>query len=316
MADAYTTTASLSSDQNAFDRLAYFALRPQMFFDAVADVKPTRQAMPGSAVIFTKYTDLSVATTALVESVDVDAVAMSDGQVTVTLVEQGNAVVTTAKIVGTSFLNVDADAANVIGFNAGISLDTLARTPLGAGTNVIYAGNATARNTVGPDDTITAGDIREARADLVGASVMPWNDNYFRGFIHPDVAVDLRTETGVAAWREPHVYSQPGEIWNGSIGAFEGIEFIESPRAEVLADAGSSTTLTDVYKTIIVGKQALAKAYSAAVSGEMPKIVHGEVVDKLKRFKPVGWYWLGGYARFREESLRRIESSSSLGANS
>lgn len=315
MADAYTTTASVNSVQAAFDLKAYFALRPQLFFDQVADVKPTRQAHAGSSVKFTKYTDISVATTALVESVDVDAVAISDGQVTVTLVEQGNAVVTTAKLRGTSFLNVDADAANIVGFNAGISLDTIARTPLGAGTNVIYAGNATARNTIGPDDTITAGDIREARADLVGASVMPWNDNYFRGFIHPDVAVDLRTETGVAAWREPHVYSQPGEIWNGSIGAFEGVEFLETPRAEVLADAGSSTTLTDVYKTIIVGKQALAKAWSSTVSGPIPQIVHGEITDKLKRFKPVGWYWLGGYGRFREEALRRIESSSSLGTN-
>jgi N4-gp56 family major capsid protein len=279
-------------------------------------VKPTAQAMPGSSVKFTIYTDLSVATTALVESVDVDAVALNDGQVTVTLVEQGNAVLTTAKLVGTSFLDIHRDAANMVGFNAGISLDTLARTPLGAGSNVIYSGNATARNTVGPDDTITAGDIREARADLVGASVMPWQNGYFRGFIHPDVAVDLRTETGVAAWREPHVYSAPGEIWNGSIGAFEGVEFIETPRAEVLADSGSSTTLTDVYKTVILGKQALAKAYSAAVSQPTPSIVYGEVVDKLRRLTPIGWYWLGGYARYREESLRRIESSSSLGANS
>ena len=36
----------------------------------------------------------------------------------------------------------------------------------------------------------------------------------------------------------------------------------------------------------------------------------------LSRFQPVGWYWLGGYARFREASLRRIESASSIGANS
>ena len=79
MADAYTTTASLSSDQAAYDRLAYFALRPQLFFDAVADVKPTRQAMPGSSVIFTKYTDLDSATSTLNESVDVDAVALNDG---------------------------------------------------------------------------------------------------------------------------------------------------------------------------------------------------------------------------------------------
>jgi N4-gp56 family major capsid protein len=312
----YTGSATLTSVTTAFNRMADFALRPQLFFDQCATVKPTAQAMPGSSVKFTIYTDLSVATTALVESVDVDAVALDAGQVEVTLVEHGNAVITTAKLIGTSFLDVHADAANIVGFNAGISQDTIARTPLGAGTNVIYSGNATARNTVGPDDTITAADIREARANFVEDSVVPWRNGYFRAFMHPDVCVDLRTETGVAAWREPHVYSQPGEIWNGSIGAFEGVEFIETPRAEVLADAGSSTTLTDVYKTYLVGQQALAKAFSAKVSGPVPKIVYGEVTDKLRRLTPIGWYWLGGYARYREESLYRIESSSSLGTNS
>jgi hypothetical protein len=39
------------------------------------------------------------------------------------------------------------------------------------------------------------------------------------------------------------------------------------------------------------------------------------VVDSLMRFNPIGWYWLGGYGRFREASLRRVESSSSIGAN-
>lgn len=315
MADAYTTTASVNSVQAAYDRLAYFALRPTLFHDRIADVRPTRQSMPGSSVKFTLYTDLAVATTALVESVDVDAVAVSDAQKTVTLSEYGNAVVTTAKLRGTSFMQVDEDVANMIGYNAGLSLDTLARTPLLSGTNVRYAGNATARNTIGPDDLLTADDVRYVLAQFHEANVMTWEDGLYRAFYHPDVAYDFRAETGAAAWRDPHVYSAPGEIWNGSTGAFEGFEFVETPRASVLADAGSSTTLTDVYQSLFVGRQALAKAYSSTVSGPVPKVIRGPVTDKLERFKPTGWYWLGGYGRFREESLYRIESSSSIGTN-
>jgi hypothetical protein len=48
-----TTTSSLSVDQVAFDRLAYFALRSELLFDQAADVQPTQQAMPGSGVTFT-----------------------------------------------------------------------------------------------------------------------------------------------------------------------------------------------------------------------------------------------------------------------
>jgi hypothetical protein len=39
------------------------------------------------------------------------------------------------------------------------------------------------------------------------------------------------------------------------------------------------------------------------------------VTDSLMRFHPVGWYWLGGYSRFREAAIRRYETASSIGAN-
>jgi hypothetical protein len=77
---AYTQTSSLSVDQAAFDRLAYFALRSELLFDAAADVMPTNQAMPGSTVTFTIFNDLSAATSALTEDTDVTPVAMSDSR--------------------------------------------------------------------------------------------------------------------------------------------------------------------------------------------------------------------------------------------
>jgi N4-gp56 family major capsid protein len=140
----------------------------------------------------------------------------------------------------------------------------------------------------------------------------------YMGYIHPDVSYDLRKETGVASWRDPHVYSDPANIYNGEIGAFEGVRFIETPRAKIFENASNgsgSTGTVDAYCTHIAGRQALAKAHSIVDgNGPFPRVVRGPVVDVLSRFQPVGWYWLGGYARFREASLRRIESASSLGS--
>lgn len=319
MANALTTTASVAYDQTAFDRLAYFALRPELYFDAVADVMPTRQAMPGSAVTFTIQADLAAATTTLDESTDVDSVALSTSQITLTLNEFGNAVTTTAKLRGTSFVEIDPIVANVIGYNAGMSIDLVARDVLAAGTNVRFATGGTtdptARNTVEPNDTLVAADVRRALADLRGANVATIGGLYV-AFIHPDVSFDLRGETGAAAWRDPHTYSQPGEIWNGEVGAFEGFRFIETPRAPLFADAGSSTTLTDVYATLFLGRQSLAKAYSYTDgNGPYPRVIMSPITDRLRRFVPMGWYWLGQYGRFREAALRRVESSSSIGAN-
>jgi N4-gp56 family major capsid protein len=153
---------------------------------------------------------------------------------------------------------------------------------------------------------------------LRAANVATFN-GYYMGYIHPDVSYDLRRETGNASWNAPHVNVDTMNIYNGEIGTFESVRFIETPRAKVFTNAsnGTSTTGTiDVYCTHIMGRQALAKAYSQVDgNGMVPKVVRGPVVDSLMRFNPIGWYWLGGYGRFREASLRRVESSSSIGAN-
>jgi N4-gp56 family major capsid protein len=139
------------------------------------------------------------------------------------------------------------------------------------------------------------------------------------GYIHPDVSYDLRRETGNASWNAPHINVDTANIYNGEIGTFESVRFIETPRAPLAANASNGTATTgtiDVYGTIIMGRQALAKAYSQVDgNGVVPKVVRGPVVDSLMRFNPIGWYWLGGYGRFREASLRRIDSSSSIGSN-
>ncbi len=317
---AMTIISDVSWDQDAWEQLAYFALRPELYFDSVADVRGENISMVGKTVKFTIQDELEAVTSALNESTDITLVAVGDSNVTVTLVEYGSGVQTSALIRGTSFVPVDPIIANLVGYNAGISLDTIARDVLAAGTNVRYgtggATDPTDRDEVEPSDIITAVDVRFILAKLRGGNVAPNNAGLYTAFIHPDVSLDLRAETGSAAWRDPHTYSQPGEIWLGDIGAFEGARYIETPRAPLFADAGSSTTLTDVYQTIFAGRQALAKAYSTADgNGMMPRIVPSPVTDSLRRFTGMGWYWLGGYSVFRQASVYRVESSSSIGEN-
>ena len=326
MADYYaaeTGTGNLSVDQTAFEKLAYFALRDEMYFDQFADVQATNATNPGATVTFTIFQDLAVATTELGEAEDVTPVAMSDSQVSVVLREYGNATVTTAKLRATSFLPVDPVAANAVGYNAGLSIDTIARNAAQAGSNVIYAtGGATdpvSRTTINTDDILVANDVRKAVAQLRKANVPTFGGSYV-AMIHPDVSYDFRGATDAAAWRTPANYVNPQGIYNGEIGTFEGVRFIESPRAPLFADAsdnaGGAGTI-DVYGTLIMGRQALAKGISLGGEyGAQPTMVYGTVTDLLQRFRPVGWKHFVGYGVFRQEALRRIESASSIGANS
>ena len=313
---AITQASSLSTDQVAFDQIAYFALRSEMLFDAAADVQPVAQSMPGSSVKFTIFSELADATSTLAETTDLTPTTMADSQVEVTLAEYGNTINTTAKLRGTSFLDVDAVAANLIGYNAGSSIDTVVANVLKAATNVIYGGGGsttpTTNATVQAEDIIEANDVRIATAQLRGSKAQTFNGMYM-GFIHPDVSYDLRRETGAASWRDPHNYVDTAQIYNGEIGAFESVRFIETPRAPLDLTGGSASTV-DLYQTIIMGRQSLAKAHSITDgNGAYPKVMRGPVVDSLMRFNPIGWYWLGGYGIFRQAAIRVLNTSSSLG---
>lgn len=298
--------------------VAYPALRPELYFDQVADVKPTRQAMPGLVVTFTIQSDLAVASTPLNQSQDVSAVAISDNQLSVTLAEYGNAVITTALLRAGSYVDIDEVVANVIGYNAGVSIDSVARSVLEAGNNVNYSAGTTgvtptARNQIVAGDTIRAYDVRVAVATLRTNNVPTINGSYI-AFIHPEVVFDLMSETGNASWTDPHVYSQPEEIWEGELGRFQGCRFIETPRAPIFLAAGSSTTSPhDVFGTLFLGKQSFAKAYSIVDGNtEDPHVIAGPVTDHLRRFVPLGWYHIVGYSVFRQPALLRVESASSI----
>jgi len=311
---AYTQKSSVASDQAAFEQLAYFALRANTLHEDYATVKATRQTHRGSGVTFTIYADLAQAKSALTETSDVTAVALSDSTVTVNLTEYGNAVVTTAALRGQSFFNVDSDAAAIVGYNAADSLDQVVADLLYAGSNVTYAGGSPGsdRTNLVAANVITSSLVREQVAALRTASVPTFSGNSYIGFIHPDVAYDFIGGTAVTDLRSFQIRQDASGVRQGSIGTFDGVDFIETPRALLVADGGASTA--DAYGSVIIGQQAMAKAYST-MYGADPSVVFGPVTDSLRRFQPVGWYAMCGYGRFREAAIRRIETCSSIGAN-
>jgi N4-gp56 family major capsid protein len=286
----------------------------------VADIKPTNQSMPGSSIVFNVQNDMALATTSLNESTDITPVALTASQVTVTINEYGAGTITTAAVRGQSFVSIDEVQANTVGYNAGRSLDELARIQLQSSTNVSYSAGATGvtpggRTSITPNDTMRAYDIRYNVAALKRNNV-PGFGGYYLAFIHPDVSFDLWQESGNQALIAPHVYSAPEEIFRGEIGAFAGARFIETPTAPLFADAGSSTTDTDVYATLFLGRQALAKVWAVKDgNGPLPVVVMGPITDYLRRFQPLGWKWMGGFGVFRTASVWRQECASSIGQN-
>jgi N4-gp56 family major capsid protein len=315
MSNAYTSTGSGTLGgtagaaglvQKAYDRLLEFALRSEPLIRSVADKRPAKQAHPGSTVILQIHQDLTEQTTALTEATERDSVAISTPtSVTITLAEYGNSVLVTRALELFSLADVDPAIANIIAFNLAGSIDTVAQTELRGGTNVIYSGStATSTATITAAATLTSANLRKAVAKLrAGKSVARKGALYWCG-IHPEVSHDLRAETGAGGWRLPHEYNSNDSIWAGEIGTYEGAYFVESSRMHSATDGASSAK---VYRTILAGQQALAEAVA-----EEPHTVIGPVIDHLMRFRPMGWYGVLGFKRYREEALYRIESGSSI----
>ena len=314
MANAYTGTSAVAGlVKAAYDRYVEFALRSQPTFRAIADRRPVQQAMPGSSVVFSLYNDLAAATSTLTETADPDAVALSNvSTVSVTLNEYGNTVLNTRKLGEFAFSDVDPAVANIVAFNMADSLDQVVSSILIGGTNVLYGtGGATTptdTDEIAAEDTITGADIRKAVAKLRAGKAVPKDGMLYAGYMHPEVAHDLRAETGSLSFEDIRKYTEPnvGNLLSQATGVFGGAYFIETPRAYNATDGASSAR---AYRTIIVGQQALAEATAVE-----PGVVIGPVVDKLMRFRPVGWYSLQGWSLYRQEAIYRIESSSSIAA--
>lgn len=312
MPDGFTGTAQSGLDTAAYDLAVRYAFRASLVFDKMADVKSTNQSHNGATVTFTLMNDLAVVTTPLAETTDVSAVAVTDAPITVTLAEYGNTVVTTALLRGTSFVPFDATVANRISFNAAQTIDAVAMAPLVAGsrTNKLDVSGATAGvGTAGPN--LNAATLRQAYTRLASANVPKADGGYYWAVIHPKQSFDLRAETGPGSWRIPQEYNGPsGGIINGEVGQFEGFRVVETTMIGA-AGTGDATK----YSAVVGGRECLAKAWSRSDGyGPDPRTVSVDTLDRLQRFRYIGWKHLVGYALFREEASVLVITKSSADA--
>lgn len=310
-----TDTASLTGlVKTAYSKAVEFSFQPKLYFAQFAQMKrwdiDSKDPMPGNVVSFTIFNNLTAATGELSETGDPTAETMGKTQRNVTLKEYGKLVTTSRKLRTLSFANIDLSTGRVVGDNMGKSVDLIAREAFDAHTGSSYIRYASGVNATAvlATSTITAADVRYARNRLARNDVMHPDGKYYIAIIHPDVALDLRAETGSGAWRTPKEYADPDDIYNGEIGVFEGFRFIETTNAKLEADGASGAV--DMYTTYFFGYQAVGYA-----EGIPPQMGMSGPFDALQRLMHVYWYGLFGFGELRRESLFKVFSASSVGAN-
>jgi N4-gp56 family major capsid protein len=275
-----TTTSSISNLVTAaYDQYVRMALRSIPVMRSLADVKPVQQAMPGSSVVFSIYSDLAQATSTLTESTDVSSIALGNpSQVTVTLAEYGSAVSTTKKLNLTSFNDVDSALADIIAYNAADSIDNVVGQVLCAGTQVVYSNGPsgttpTSSATVLPVDTITTADIRNAVVTLRTNKALPRIGELYAAYLHPRQSADLRAESGTGGFQELTKYVERTPFTAGAVGVLEGAFVVETPR--VLNGLGLSAGITP---TISITNVALTSNVATITTASAHGLGVGQVV--------------------------------------
>lgn len=320
MPDAYTSQTAIGSmAQAVWSKAIQWPYRDQLHFDGIADARSTTESgTRGKTVSFIYPADLALATTAIDEVVGPDAVTFTQATQTVALAEYANTMKSTALARTTGWVALDQILANLIGYNAGASIDTIAVTAAVLPTSNIQRANGRATTgAITSTDVLTTAELQIAATELEKANV-PTIGGWYNLYAHPYQVFDLRSATGAGTWRQPkeNGSDNASALENHTIGYWEGFRIISANREPMTADVGAGSTV-DVYKALAVGQGYLGKAYSdhPEAPGATPQVRFGLATDALMRNKPISWYHLVGYKALREAAGRQIFTASSRGAN-
>ena len=294
-----------------YDKVFLERAKLTLVYDIGAQVKKIKRNM-GATVKWNRMTPLPVATTPLTEGTTPSAVAMSTTVVSATAVQYGNWTQTSDFYELTSIDQDLKEQAEVMGQNAGETIDTLIRDELNGGGTVQIV-NSADLTAVATTDIIDGVEIRKARRALFLAKAPKFADGHYRSVIPTSVASDLR---GDSEWLDARRYVNTEDILSDEIGRLHGVRFVETNNEVIDADAGAGNV--DVYSTFIFGSNAYGTVDLAGQSG--PRIIvknpnSGDTSNPLDLYGTVGWKVAHVSKVLNVAWLIELKSASSFGAN-
>lgn len=208
----------------------------------------------GKTIEFRKYSPLPKATKPLSEGVTPDGQELKVSTVTSTVAQYGGWVGIPDMLKLTTLDNNMLQATEILGDQAGRTLDTVTREVLNGGTNVMYAPiiedgvvtPVTSRASLNANAKLTVDLILRAAAKLKNNLAKPIDGSYV-AIIHPYVAYDLMRSS---EWIDAHKYAAPENLFNGEIGKIGNVRFVESNEAKIWHGKG----LTDTNKEFITAE--------------------------------------------------------------
>lgn len=308
-----STTATLTGlMQTFYDKKFLERAKEMQTYNEGAQVR-TIPANGGKTVYFTRFSPLAKATTALTEATNPSFVDMSTTTVSAVVAEYGSAVKVGKLFELTSIDTGLAEHIDVIGQNAGETVDELIADELDGGGTSQTVNNA-AVSAIATSDIIDGSEIRKAVRQLKLNKAPKFADGYYHAIVPVSIVHDLR---GDSEWLDAYRYTDAANIRNGEVGTLHGVKFFETNNEVVSADAGAGNV--DVYTTFIYGRDAYGIVDIAGTS--TPKVYvknpsAGSTDNPIDMFSTIGWKVHFAAKVLNSDWLIELKSASSVGTNS
>jgi len=271
--------------QTYYDRLFIDVAKHWLVHEEGAQQRPLPQG-EGKVVYFTRYTPLSIISSALTEGSNPNPVSLVASNVSVTVSEFGSFTQISKLLSLTAIDPKLKSAVELFGQNAGESRDQLVRDHALVGGTAQLAGGKASLTAVAITDTLSSDEIRKAVRTLKVNKAQRYDDGFFIGKTGPYCSYDLMGDT---TWVNAKTYSDVKDLYRGELGELHGVRFLETTNQKETANGGASNA--DIMHTFVHGKNAFGVT---DLEGDEKKIYvktpgPQDTSNPLDRYYTVGW---------------------------
>ena len=299
MADITTRTEIPAEVNNFYNKVLLDRATPALLHNRFAQVKDLPRNAGTNVIKFRRYGVLTAATTALTEGVTPSGSQLSTTELTATVLQYGDYVTVTDIVDMQSYDPVLTGVAeDLLGDQAGLTLDNLCRDVIAATTTIQYASTATTTATVDDPMKLNRAEVKEMVRTLRGNNAKPvmmminpstgYNTTpvgrSFIGIISEDTLYDLDDATG---WIPVEKYPNKSNVMEDEVGSLGNVRFLMTTEAKTK----TGTLTTTVHITLIFGTRAYAQT---RISGEALKNIVKPLgsagsADPLNQRATSGW---------------------------
>ncbi len=295
-----TGKTQIDNVNSFYSRDLLFRATPLLVHNRFGMVKDIPQNN-SNVIKFRRYGNLTAATTPLVEGVTPAGSQLSKTDITATVQQYGDFIILSDRLTMETEDPVRMETNELLGDQAGDTLDQLTRDVITATTNRIYSGSGnTQTSDVAAGDVLASTDLDTAEETLKAA-----NARYITSFVDPSTGIStvplppcfvgiahtytVKKIRGFTGFTKVELYANPASRMDGEFGKYSSIRFLETTNAKVYTGQGTSNI--DVYVTMVIAKFAYgtSRISGHALENIVKPLGSGGTSDPLNQRETSGW---------------------------